>query len=162
LQLAGDIGKTLTEEALKRTDVAIQLAKTAIVSSSPLVAAYLMNSLHEFIRAPQCFWIFFKFSISVFFFYSYATKIISNLKFFITNSSCVASTCVQYIAFSENRGGNAADPRPYFICCKPYYAANLIDTCHLKSLDSRQWVLLTDHLVRDSRQQVVLLKKSLI
>jgi hypothetical protein len=50
LQLAGDIGKTLTEEALKRTDVAIQLAKTAIVSSSPLVAAYLRNVSGSFLN----------------------------------------------------------------------------------------------------------------
>lgn len=50
LQLAEDAGKIIAEEALKRPGAAFQLAGSAIAGSSPLVAAYLMNSLNEFMQ----------------------------------------------------------------------------------------------------------------
>jgi hypothetical protein len=48
IQLAEEAGRIMTEEALKHPGIAFGLAGTAISSSSPLIAAYLMNSLHEF------------------------------------------------------------------------------------------------------------------
>ena len=48
LALAEEAGKIMTEKALKRPGVALSLAGSAISGAQPLVAAYLMKSLHEF------------------------------------------------------------------------------------------------------------------
>lgn len=48
--MAEDAGKIMAEEALKRPGAAFQLAGSAIAGSSPLVAAYFMNYLYEFMQ----------------------------------------------------------------------------------------------------------------